>query len=474
MIDPRTLRGKLALAYAAALLVALIVFAGGTLALLDRTQRDSLDERLGTAVRALIAVTDVHDGRLAPDPGDRSEFARIAGARLDNAVFSTDGKLMLGDPRAVPSSIRALIRSGGAGGPGGLRLETVHVKDGELRVALMPIVYKGTTLGVAVVWRDLDPLTDVLQRVGFAFALAIPIVAAFAIVAGGVVAARGLRPLGAIATLASEIEAHDLSRRLGLAQRDDELGRLCTTFDRMLDRLEAAFERQRRFTGDASHELRAPLSVIRAEADLMLRRRREPEEYERALRAIAAHADELEALTQDLLAAARADVPDGGNEVADLAALTGEVGERLEPLAGKRGIAVRLTSEGDARVRGRGETLRRAVICLLHNALKFAHDGGAVTATVTREGSNVRLAVIDDGPGFSPAALVHAVERFWRDEHVRSGEAGSGLGLAIVKAIVERAGGSLILGNHPGGGAEVVVRLPALDQPPPPEGASSS
>jgi signal transduction histidine kinase len=471
VIDPRTLRGKLALAYAAALLVALIAFAGGTLALLDRTQRESLDERLGTAVRALIAVTDVHNGRLEPDPGDRSEFARIAGSRLDNAVFSPDGKLMLGDARAVPSPIRALIRA--PGGPGGLRLQTVRVPDGELRVAMMPIVHNGTTLGVAVVWRDLDPLTDVLQRVGFAFALTIPIVAAFAILAGGVVAARGLRPLGAIATLASEIEAHDLSRRLGLARRDDELGRLCTTFDRMLDRLEAAFERQRRFTGDASHELRAPLSVIRAEADLMLRRRREPEEYERALRAIAAHADELEALTQDLLAAARADVPDGGNEVADLAALTGEVGERLEPLAGKRGIAVRLSSEGDARVRGRGETLRRAVICLLHNALKFARDGGAVTAAVTREGSSVRLAVIDDGPGFSPAALVHAVERFWRDEHVRSGEAGSGLGLAIVKAIVERAGGSLILGNHPGGGAEVVVRLPALDQPPP-EGASSS
>jgi signal transduction histidine kinase len=118
--------------------------------------------------------------------------------------------------------------------------------------------------------------------------------------------------------------------------------------------------------------------------------------------------------------------------------------------------------------------LRRAVICLLHNALKFASDGGAVTAAVRRDGRDVRLAVIDDGPGFSPAALTHAAERFWRDEHVRSGEAGSGLGLAIVKAIVERAGGSLILGNRPGGGAEVVVRLPALDQPPPPAGASSS
>lgn len=470
MIDPRTLRGKLALAYAAALLIALIAFAAGTLALVDRTQRDSLDERLGTAVRALIAVTDVRHGRLAPDRGDKADFTRIAGARVDGAVFSTDGKLLLGDATTLPPGIRPLAHD-----PGGLRLHTLAIKDGELRVAVMPVVRHGVTLGVAVVWRDLDPLIDIDQRVGITFALAIPLVAAFAIVGGGVVASRGLRPLGAIATLASEIEAQDLSRRLKLAVRDDELGRLCTTFDRMLDRLEAAFERQRRFTGDASHELRAPLSVIRAEADLMLRRRREPEEYERALRAIAAHADELEALTQDLLAAARSEAPDGeSGEIADLAALTAQAGERLEPLAAKRAIAVQLASDGDARVRGRSETLRRAVICVLHNAIKFARDGGAVTATVARSDGEVRLAVTDDGPGFSPAAFAHAVERFWRDEHVRSGEAGSGLGLAIVKAIVERAGGSLALGNLPDGGAEVVVRLPALDQPPPPEGASSS
>jgi signal transduction histidine kinase len=402
VIDPRTLRGKLALAYAAALLVALIAFAGGTLALLDRTQRDSLDERLGTAVRALIAVSDVHDGRLVPDSRDRSTFNRIAGARLDGAVFSTAGRLLLGDPAALPKGIPPLIHTAT-----GLHLSTVEVPDGQLRVAVMPIVRNGATLGVAAVWRDLDPLTDVTQRVGFVFAVAIPIVAAFAILGGGVVAARGLRPLAAIATLASEIEAHDLSRRLGLARRDDELGRLCTTFDRMLDRLEGAFERQRRFTGDASHELRAPLSVIRAEADLMLRRRREPEEYERALRAIAAHADELEALTQDLLAAARAEAPDGeAGEVADLAAVTTEAGERLKPLAVKRGIAVQLSSDGDARVRARGETLRRAVICLLHNALKFARDGGAVTATVRRDGRDVRLAVSDDGPGFSTSTCV--------------------------------------------------------------------
>ncbi|HTJ25075.1 MAG TPA: HAMP domain-containing sensor histidine kinase [Candidatus Limnocylindria bacterium] len=479
MIDPRTLRGKLAIGYAAALLIALIAFALATVVLVDRTQRESLDDRLATAARALVTLADVHEGKLVPDQDDREQFERIVGARFDGAIYGNAGRLLLGDTDQVPARVRALGTPGGA-----YRLVTLSGPGGGLRVAVTPIRRNGADLGVALVWSDLDPVTDVNQRIGIAFALAIPLIAAFAVVAGGAVASRGLRPLGALASLASEIEAHDLSRRLGLGVRDDELGRLCTIFDRMLDRLEAAFERQRRFTADASHELRAPLSVIRAEADLMLRRRREPEEYERALRSIAAHADELEALTQDLLAAARAEAGSGNaGEIVDLGLIAREAGERLAPLAAARAIRVQLAVAGDVRARAASEGLRRAAVCVLHNALKFARDGGAVELTVTRENGAALLTIADDGPGFSRDALEHAVERFWRDEHVRANAPGSGLGLAIVKAIVERGGGSVTLRNPPRGGAEVVVRLPAAghaelvearaDQSPP-EGARSS
>jgi two-component system OmpR family sensor kinase len=380
----------------------------------------------------------------------------------------------------VPPRVHALSTIGGA-----YRIVTLSGPGGGLRVAVTPIRRNGVDLGVALVWSELDPVTDVNQRIGLAFALAIPLIAAFAVLAGSAVASRGLRPLGALAALASEIEAHDLSRRLGLGMRDDELGRLCTTFDRMLDRLEAAFERQRRFTADASHELRAPLSVIRAEADLMLRRPREREEYARALRAIATHADELEALTQDLLAAARAEAGSGKTgEVVDLAGVAHEATDRLAPLAAARAIRVHVAVEGDARAQGGREGLRRATSCVVHNALKFARDGGTVALTVSRENGSALLTIADDGPGFSREALEHAVERFWRDEHVRANTSGSGLGLAIVKAIVERSGGSVTLRNPPRGGAEVVVRLPAAASgepaPPmpaiqsPPEGARSS
>ena len=143
-----------------------------------------------------------------------------------------------------------------------------------LRVFTAPVVRRGSRIGSIAVWRDADSIAALDRSVALAFAFAIPVLAALAVFAGGAIARRGLAPLDRIARLASEIEAHDLSERLELPPRADELGRLAATFDRMLDRLQRAFDRERRFTGDASHELRAPLSVIRAEADLALRKER--------------------------------------------------------------------------------------------------------------------------------------------------------------------------------------------------------
>ncbi|MBV8749071.1 MAG: HAMP domain-containing histidine kinase [Candidatus Eremiobacteraeota bacterium] len=462
MIDPRTLRGQLALAYAAALLVALVLFAAATLALVDRTQRTTLDERLQVAARAIAAITHQRNGKLSIDETDRRQFLRIVGSRVNGAVFDVGGKTLASTVLRVPSAVRALATEHATSG-----VVTVRGIDEDLRVAVVAVPPGRRTLGAAFVWHDLDLVTDLDRRLTLAFGIAIPIIAAFAVFAGSAVAARGLRPLVAMAEVASEIEAHDLSRRIAIPPRDDELGRLVATFDRMLDRLQSAFERQRRFTGDASHELRAPLSVIRAEADLMLRRPRSADEYRRALEAIALQADDLEALTRDLLAAARAEsAPAEPGEVVDLAAIAGEAADRLAVLAGSRRIALARSLPPGALIRGDGDALRRATVCLLHNALKYGRHEGTVTVAVEADASRVRLAVADDGPGFSDAALDHATERFWRDDPARgradgNGEAsGSGLGLSIAAAIVQAAGGTLTLANRREGGASAVVELP--------------
>ena len=463
MKRPLTLRMKLAIAYAVALLVALVAFAVITLVVVDRVRRVALDDRMSTATRAIGAIVEQSNGHLVLDANDRAQFGRIIGTRLRGAILDRSGHTVVA-VMAVPEPLRALARSTAVGG---VRFVTATSGGEQLRGAILPVPGHGNPSGAVVVWADFDQVVELDRSLALVFAAIIPPLAAFAVFAGAALAARALRPIDAIARLASEIEAHDLSRRLRIAAPDDELGRLARTFDRMLDRLEAAFEQQERFTSDASHELRAPLSVIRAEADLMLRRRRTPEEYERALRAIAAHADELEALTRDLLAAARAEATASASsrDRVALADLTEGVVERLAPLARKRQIAVRAPQPGDVAVTGSETALRRALLCIVHNALKYARTSVEIAAD--RDGDKINLRIMDDGPGFSSAALAHATERFWREDGARARGAedtsGSGLGLAIASVIVRASHGSLELANDADGGAVVAIRLPASE-----------
>lgn len=333
-----------------------------------------------------------------------------------------------------------------------------------LRVFTAPVTRRGVRVGAIAVWRDADAITALDRSVALAFALAIPLLAALAVLAGAAIARRGLAPLGRIASLASEIEAHDLSERLGLPPRGDELGRLAATFDRMLDRLQRAFDRERSFTSDASHELRAPLSVICAEADLALRKERTPAEYRAALETIASEADALEALTRDLLTVARADAHGTAARLAqiDLSVVAQDAANRLAVLAAERNVHVHVGTAANATVLAERDGLTRAVITLLHNAIKYASDAGTVQVRVSRDADCVELCVSDDGRGFSTEGLRRAFDRFWRSDEART-LPGSGLGLAIAKATVERFGGSITIANGDGGGA--VARLRFRAQP---------
>jgi signal transduction histidine kinase len=327
------------------------------------------------------------------------------------------------------------------------------------RVLVRPIVADGgATVGTLVLWESPRPILELDARLALAFAVMIPALALVAVLAGSEIARRGLRPLDAMSAVAAEIEGHDLSRRIGTRGLPDELARLASAFNRMLERLESAFARERRFTADASHEVRAPLSVMRAEADLALMRERSGAEYRSTLERIAGEADRLEALTRDLLAVARAEVtaPVPG-AVADLAVVANDVVDRLRLVAERRGSTLGADVE-PALVRGDPASLARVTVSLVQNALKHGRPGGAVTVGVRAEDHWATLVVRDQGDGFSPEALEHGLERFWQADPARTGD-GAGLGLAIAQAVVAAAGGSVALGNARDGGAEVTVRL---------------
>lgn len=446
-----SLDGRLARFYALALTLALVAFAFVALAVLDRAQTNALDDRLYVAVRAASAFASERSHR--DRPVDARAFARSIGPHVAGAIFDARGGVVNSTARDVPDVIERVAALSGGYGQGALTLDR---GDDAVRVVRTRLTRSSRDFATIVLWAPLANVGDLLRRVALFFALVIPVFVVASFVLGRAIARRGLRPLRAVVALAGEIEATDLSRRLRSAARSDEIGELCRTFDRMLDRLEAAFERERRFSADASHELRAPLSILRAEAELALSRERSGDAYRAALHSIVEEADALEALTRDLLRAARTEspAPRARIDLADVAARAADAGDRL---ARARGVRI-LRDVTSAPIVGDAAALERATLALLANAIAHARRDGFVRLKLERANEVARLAIVDDGPGFTSDALRSATERFWRDRGDRA-HPGTGLGLAIARTSIEASGGTLLLTNEARGGACVTMRF---------------
>lgn len=448
-----SLRTRLAWTYGIGVLVAAVILAVVSLTSIDRSLRSSLDARLTTASAAAAAVVDVHHGHIELDAEDREQLLTAMAGVMEIAVFTSEGRIYMTSASVVPPDVIRLATSGASANG------TYSARSGDtpLRVAITQITRGSAGYGSVVVWQGSGFIDDFDRFAIIAMALGALGVGGVVVMLSSTLSRRALAPLERFTTLATEIEAHDLSRRLG-GQGQDELGRLGSAFDRMLDRLQAAFTRQRRFTADASHELRAPLAVIRAEADVALAKERTSEEYRQALSSIVHEVDRIDSLVDALLVTARADSARLQFEPVDAGALVALAVQRFQPAASARGIAID-TNASEAFVDGDAQALERAFAALVHNALDFAEH--RVMLRVARNDGDVEIAVEDDGPGFTEEGLAHATERFWRADPARR-RGGTGLGLSIADAIVRAHGGSVSLSNIEPHGARVTLRLPFI------------
>jgi len=440
-------------------IVALAVILLGTVAFV--AVRIALDTafqlRLETTAKSIRSIVDVRHGRLEDMDGeDLVQFQALLGQGLNGAVLHHDGSLMSSNLAHPPATLLASLAA--SAGP-----ETARVDRGTTAYVTLAIVERGIRYGSIVAWASRDTYDDAEWITLIALATAGAIVIAAATAAGGTLTRRMLRPVTELSAMMSEIEATDLGERLAWAGPNDELGKLCATFDRLLDRLEAAFESERRFIADASHELRTPLSVMRAEVELALMHERTPEAYQAALERLQRETQRLEALAKSLILTTRDDASTLPMEPVPAVALTERAVARMQPLARSRAVLLTCTSATEASILADTEMLERAIVALIDNALRFARQ--RVTVTLEGTAERVRIAVSDDGVGFSEAALREATSRFWRDDSSRAGP-GTGLGLAIARSIVARHAGTIELHNAAdGGGAVVLITLPALEPP---------
>ncbi len=297
----------------------------------------------------------------------------------------------------------------------------------------------------------------------------IPLVLVLAGGGGAFLTAKALSPVRQITRAAENISAQDLSMRLPVAA-DDEFADLSRTFNAMLSRLEGSFQQQRRFTSDASHELKSPLTVIKANTGLALRTDREPEEYVKRLQAIDKAANHMRILVDDLLILARSDEAKLAAETEHIS--VAELLIEATELVKQPGTAPIFLPEADEAIEladtfviGTRYELMRVFKNLLENAVRHTEPGGKVCIHAECSEGTVQVSVVDTGEGISAEHLMHLGERFYRvdSSRVRT-RGGSGLGLAICKSIVEAHRGNIQFESQPGIGTKVTVSLPLLPQ----------
>lgn len=441
------IRLRLTLVFALALAA---VLAGGGFALYGRLA-SSLDRTLDAGLRARAADVAALVGQ--SDTGLRESPAANGSAQvLDTRGHVVDSTPGLPRPLLAPAQVERARR-------GTLWIGRALVGGDATRLLARPVHAQDTQL-VVVVGAPLAVRDQALADLRRELLTAGPVALLLASLGGYLVAGAAFRPVERMRARAAEISTHTLSERLPVPPADDEIGALGTTFNALLDRLEAGVRRERRLVADASHELRTPLALLGAEVELALERPRSHAELRAALESARAETDRLTRLAEGLLLLARLDEgrPVLRTRPVALADVLDRVARRFDEAAAAEHRRIEV-DETTPTVEADDVRLEQAVGNLVENALR--HGAGTVRLSGVRRGETVEVHVADEGDGIPASFAPRAFERFSRVDEARSGP-GAGLGLALVRAIAEAHGGTA-----GAAGADVWLSVAATDSPRP-------
>jgi heavy metal sensor kinase len=434
-----SLRARLTALYLVFFSLLFILFSAFLYGELSRSLTARLDAALASEAdtAAFLLPDELHEmhGDAVRAAGEVVEEMKLHGDRL---TISEGARLLAANAQAPPL-------------PGDrFAARTVRVQGHSFRLVLSS---------------PIAPVRAELALVGRAIFIALPLVLLLAGGGGYVLATRSLRPLGEVAEQAHRITGSNLDTRIQVRHAAAELATLIAAFNELLSRLDQSFDTMRRFVADASHELRTPIAVIRGEADVALSKPRTAEEYRECLATVLDEARRLSSLVDDLLNLARADAGHVRLQTVDfyLNELLADCCRSVQTLAAARQIALHCQPGADLQFSGDEPLLRRLIVNLLDNAIRYTPPGGTVTASLTAGDCTIALRVADTGVGISPADVPHIFERFYRAGEARSRQDGGfGLGLAIVKWIAESHSGQVSCISTPGRGSTFSVSLPTL------------
>jgi heavy metal sensor kinase len=460
-----TLRTRLTIWFAASVLLILAPYLVGMLVLEWRSMRRALDHHLEEDLEVAAEMLVLRDDQVVWRTASERDLGYDAAQQRWVEVYGDDGAPLFfrGLPRQrfiqasmLPPSVRAAgfhsLRT-----PAGARVRTFTARR---QIATTPVWVR--------VARSEDPLLDAWRNLLILLVAGTPIAVLGAALAGYLISGRMLRPLVEMAERARSISAERLSERLPIENPRDELGQLAMIFNETFARLEASFERLRRFSADVSHELRTPLTAIRSVGEVGLREPHDAVGYQEIIGSMLEEADRLGRLVDTLLTLARWE--SGRTRAqpvdADLAEIARQVVAQVVVLAEERDVAVGVSLEGPMHVTADAVMLRQAVLNVVDNAIKFTPAGRKVRVWNESDAVSHHLVVDDEGPGIPEEQRARVFERFHRIEGLGVQADGAGLGLAIVHWAVTANGGRVSVESSPAGGARLRLSFPHMPASP--------
>jgi two-component system, OmpR family, sensor kinase len=422
------------------------------------------------AVKEAVSQNQFRDYRIVVYTDVRREVAASAVPQNRNEPGRTRPTMSLIGASKISEVFDAVARSTGSA-PYFATLTDGTDGDNQYRVVGRRVLARGSPYTL-IVLRSLHDQEDLLEGASYALLIAVPLALLLASISGYFLARKSLAPVVRMSASAARIGAANLHERLPVANDRDELGGLAQVINALLARLDASFEQQRRFMADASHELRTPIAIMRSEAEVALS---EPDPSNRELReSIRIFRDETKRLTrivEDLFMLARADA--GQYQLTPtefyLDELAGEVTRAVRALIAEKGLTLQLDAPQEMPFRGDENLLRRLLLNLVDNAIKYTPRGGAVTVSCKTDGKRNIITVSDTGPGISAESQPHIFERFYRADSARSRAeddaagltSGAGLGLSIARWVAEAHEGTLELLRTSEAGSVFQLVLPA-------------
>jgi two-component system OmpR family sensor kinase len=436
-----SLRVRLVLWYALVLTLVVLLFGGAVVYQSQRSMLTGVDAELDAYAREVSkALKPVEGGRfdLELPPDAATYFFHREGGRPYYVIWAPNGEIV---DRSDPD-----LQVGHPGNTAeGRRERTLQAAGG----------------ATVLVGRDITELRRAERRLFLNVALAGIATLVIAIFGGWFVAGRALAPIKRISRMARAMSEGDLNARIAVEQTDSELEQVASTLNDAFDRLRTVVEQERRFIADASHELRTPISVLRAETEWALDRDRTPQQYKEALTVGRRAALRMQDIVERLLALVRADVAPDVHEPAPVAmrTLVDDVAAWLAPMAQARDVRISITGDPFT-VNGDAEQLREALNNIVANAILYNKPGGSVTITMRESAGAARIEVADTGIGIPAEAVPRVFDRFFRVDKARSREmGGSGLGLSIARTVFVAHGGGVTCTSEPGLGSIDDFRL---------------